>query len=68
VEKNNTDYAVLDERALENMKEAGIKVNTVEDLGSFIEATQPVREKYIAELDPWVRDLMQEIMELPAAK
>jgi tripartite ATP-independent transporter DctP family solute receptor len=67
VEKNNTDYAVLDERALENMKEAGIKVNTVEDLGSFIEATQPVRERYIAELDPWVRDLMQEIMELPAA-
>jgi tripartite ATP-independent transporter DctP family solute receptor len=68
VEKNNTDYAVLDERALERMKEAGIKVNTADDLSSFIEATQPVREKYVAELDPWVRDLMDQIMELPAAQ
>jgi len=67
VEKNNSDYATLDAEALEAMKQEGLKVNEVDDLSSFVEATAPVREKYSAELEPWVRDLMAEIQELPSA-
>lgn len=68
VEKNNSDYASMDAEALESMKQEGLKVNEVDDLSSFVEATAPVREKYSQDLDPWVRDLIAEIQELPSAK
>ena len=68
VEKNNSDYASMDAEALEAMKQEGLKVNEIDDLSSFVEATAPVREKYSQDLEPWVRDLMAEIQELPSAK
>lgn len=68
VAKNNSDYAKLDAAALETMKDAGIEVNRVEDLSSFIEATKPVREQYVSELDPWVQDLMDQVMALAPSK
>lgn len=68
IAKNDNDYADMDQTALENMKEAGIKVNEVEDISEFVDATEPVRHAYISELDPWVQDLMDEILNLPAAQ
>lgn len=68
VERNNSDYATLDSSALEKMKSEGLKVNTVDDLSSFVTATQPVRDEYSQNLEPWVRDLMGQIAELPSAQ
>lgn len=68
IDKNNSDYERMDNEALAKMEEAGIEVNRVEDISGFVEATEPVRQKYINELDPWVQDLMEEIMALPAAR
>jgi tripartite ATP-independent transporter DctP family solute receptor len=68
VEKNNADYAGMDQAALDKMRSAGTKVNSVEDLSSFVAATEPVREKYLSELDPWVRDLMEQIMAMAPGK
>ncbi|KJS20624.1 MAG: hypothetical protein VR78_01160 [Hoeflea sp. BRH_c9] len=67
IDRNNADYARLDAEALEKMKAAGLKVNTVEDLSSFVEATKPVRDEYSEKLEPWVRDLMSQIEQLPSA-
>lgn len=69
IAKNNADYAELDKRAVENMAAAGLKVNEVTDLSSFVEATEPVRKQYVSELDPWVQELMVQIMALePTSK
>lgn len=68
VDKNNSDYEQMDNEALEKMKAAGIEVNGVEDISEFVEMTEPVRKQYINELDPWVQDLMEQIMDLPAAR
>lgn len=67
IERNNADYAKLDAQALEGMKAAGLKVNTVEDLSSFVEATKSVRDEYSQKLAPWVRDLMAQVEKLPSA-
>lgn len=67
VQRDDTDYTKLDAEALEKMKEAGLKVNTVDDLSSFVEATKPVREQYSSKLKPWVRELMVQIEALPSA-
>lgn len=67
VDRNNADYARLDAEALERMKANGLTVNEVDDLSSFVEATQPVREEYSQNLAPWVRDLMAQIEKLPSA-
>ncbi len=68
VQKNDDDYARMDAEALEAMEQQGLQVNEVDDLTSFIEVTAPVREKYSANLAPWVRDLMTQIEELPSAQ
>ena len=67
VGRNNADYAQMDADALAAMKEEGLKVNTVDDLSSFVQATEPVRQKYAGQLAPWVRDLMAQIETLPEA-
>lgn len=67
VARNNSDYAKLDADALERMKAAGLQVNEVEDLSSFVEATEPVRQKYASNLPEWVQDLMKQIAALPSA-
>ena len=46
------------------MIDYGIEPIFVEDFTPFIVATQPVTERYLAEMEPWVADVRAEIMAL----
>ncbi len=49
-----------DAEAIETMKAAGNEFNAP-DLEPFVKATQAVRDHYLAEMEPWVRDTVAEI-------
>ncbi len=49
-------------KALEALQGAGIEVTHVEDLSPFIQLTEPVSQKYLADMEPWVAELREEIM------
>ena len=53
-----------EDEALAKMQQEGIKFNKVDDLTPFIEITEPIREKYLAGMDPWVADIAQQFMDL----
>lgn len=52
----------MEEDARQKMVDAGIEFTHIEDITPFIEATQEVREKYLNEMEPWVREIAEEIM------
>lgn len=54
----------MESTAEQAMIKAGIKVNTPDDLTPFIEATEPIRQKALAEMEPWVADVAEEIMSM----
>lgn len=59
------DIAIAEEeRALQEMIDYGIEPVFIDDFGPFIDATQPVVDKYLAEMEPWVADTREEIMAL----
>ena len=53
-----------EKEALETMIDYGIEPVFVDDFAPFIEATQPVTDRYLAEMEPWVAEVREEIMAL----
>lgn len=51
-------------KALQALEDFGIEVTRVTDLSEFIALTEPVSQKYLAEMEPWVAELRDEIMDL----
>jgi len=51
-------------KALDAMVAYGLEKVFVDDFTPFIEATRPVSEKYLSEMEPWVADVREEIMAL----
>lgn len=63
--KRANEIAMTEEKkALEAMLAAGVKKVFVDDLAPFIKLTEPVSNKYLKDMEPWVSDVRQAIMEL----
>ena len=53
-----------EEKALQAMLDKGIQKVFVADFAPFIALTEPVSEKYLKEMEPWVADVRKAIMAL----
>ncbi len=52
----------MEEDARQKMVATGIEFTHIEDVTPFVEATAAVRDKYLNEMEPWVRDIAEELM------
>lgn len=50
----------LDASAIEKMQKAGNEF-TEPDIAPFVKATQEVRDSYLAKMEPWVKEMVEEI-------
>nr|CAD6438730.1 C4-dicarboxylate ABC transporter substrate-binding protein [Rhizobium sp. Q54] len=59
------EVAVAEEaKSLQLLQDAGVQYTHVEDLKPFKDLTDPVSQKYVSQMEPWVADLREEIIAL----
>lgn len=64
-DKANAVAVEEENKSLKLLEEAGVTVTKVDDLSPFMKLTEPVAQKYAAQMEPWVTELRQDILDLP---
>lgn len=60
----NSKMIEMEDSSLEQMKKQGVFVNKVPDLAPFIKITEPVKQKYMKDMAPWVAKIVDEISKI----